>query len=160
MPEALRALSPGGASALAARASAREFLAFRLGADLYAVELTHVREIVSPPPLTGVPRARSEVIGICSVRGLLVTVLDVRRVLRLEPELPGRLARILLANAASGEVVGLFVDEVRQVIRLTPDEIELAAPNFGVELSRHVVGIGRPEGGFVVLLDLATLVDT
>jgi len=137
----------------------REFLSFRLGPDVYAVELARIREIVSSPPLTEVPRSPSDVIGICSVRGLLVTVVDLRQRLGLSAAPPTRLSRILLANTDSGEVVGLLVDEVRHVVRLSNSEIELSASVMGADLSDHVLGVGRPEGDFVVLLDLASMVE-
>ena len=147
-----RKLAPAAPSGL------REFLSFRLAADIYAVELARIREIVTPPPLTTVPRAPPDVIGICSVRGLLVTVIDLRRRLRLLEAVSSRQSRILLANMDSGEVVGLFVDEVRQVVRLGAQEIEVTANVLGGELSDHVLGVGRPDGEFVVLLDLDSIV--
>ncbi|HEX4337531.1 MAG TPA: chemotaxis protein CheW [Polyangiaceae bacterium] len=138
----------------------REFLSFRLGNDAYAVELARIREIVSSPPVTEVPRSPSDIVGICSVRGLLVTVVDLRQRLGL-PEAPAtRLSRILLTNTDSGEVVGLLVDEVRHVIRLSSAEIEVTGSVLGADLSDHVLGVGRPDGDFVVLLDLASMVET
>jgi purine-binding chemotaxis protein CheW len=156
MADLLRAQYGIGRS-LPAPALLREFLSFRLGPDLYAVELSHIREIVSSPPLTEVPRAPSDVLGLCSVRGLLVTVFDLRRKLALPEEPPTRLSRILLANTESGEVIGVFVDEVRQVIRLAPSEIEVTANVLGGDLSDHVMGVGRPEGEFVILLEFARM---
>lgn len=136
----------------------REFLAFTLSGDVYALELHRIREIVSPPPLTEVPRAPRDVIGVCSVRGLLVTVLDLRRRLRLTESPPSRLSRILLANTDRDEVIGLFVDEVRQVVRLAESEVEMTASVLGGDLSDHVLGIGRPEGELIILLDLGSLI--
>jgi purine-binding chemotaxis protein CheW len=162
MPDLVKA----GPSLLARRAAGsqptalREFLSFRLGGDAYAVELARIREIVSSPPVTEVPRSPSEIVGICSVRGLLVTVVDLRQRLGLEATPPTRLSRILLANTDSGEVVGLLVDEVRHVVRLSSTEIEVTGSVLGADLSDHVVGVGRPEGDFVVLLDLASMVET
>jgi purine-binding chemotaxis protein CheW len=92
------------------------------------------------------------------VRGLLVTVLDLRRKLRL-PERPlSRRARILLAKSEDSEVIGLLVDEVRQVVRLSENEIEVAAAALGGDVAEHVLGVGRPEGAFLVLLDLKAIV--
>ena len=54
--------------------SLTEYLAFMLGADIYAVPIRDVREILKVPPITPVPRAAREVLGIVSVRGQLVTV--------------------------------------------------------------------------------------
>jgi purine-binding chemotaxis protein CheW len=138
----------------AERGPLREFLMFGLGGDLYGVELTGIKEIVSPPPVTLVPRAPREVVGVCSVRGLLVTVVDLRERLKLERRPLTRRARILLSTVDSGEIIGLLVDEVRQVIRLGSGEIELAASALGGDVADSVIGVARPDGLFLILLDL------
>ncbi|MDF3066096.1 MAG: cheW3 [Polyangiaceae bacterium] len=135
----------------------REFLMFVVGGELFGIELTGIKEILSPPPITPVPRSTREVLGVCSVRGLLVTVLCLRRKLRLLETTTGRRSRILLTTSASGETVGLLVDEVRQVVRLQASEIEPAASTLGSDASEHVVGVARPPGSFVVLLDLRSI---
>lgn len=140
------------------RGPIREFLVFLLAGELYGVELTRIKEILSPPPITQVPRSPPEVVGVCSVRGLLVTVLDLRRKLRLVERPLGRRARILLAMSEVGEVIGLLVDEVRQVVRLSEAEIEMAAAALGGDVAEHVLGVGRPDGAFLVLLDLRAIV--
>jgi purine-binding chemotaxis protein CheW len=136
----------------------REFLTFVLGSDVFGVELARVKEILSPPPITKVPRAPAAVVGVCSVRGLLVTVVDLRIRMKLDVRPDTRRTRILLAVAASGEAVGLWVDEVLQVVRLAEADMELATTGIGAELSEYVLGVGRPQGEFIVLLDLAALV--
>ncbi|MFO7178043.1 MAG: chemotaxis protein CheW [Pseudomonadota bacterium] len=142
------------------RGPVREFLVFSLASELYGVELARIREILSPPPVTPVPRSPPEVVGVCSVRGLLVTVVDLRRKLRVEERPLGRRARILLALAQSGETIGLLVDEVKQVMRLGDGEIEPSANALGGDLSEHVLGIGRPQGMFLILLDLSAIVSS
>ena len=137
----------------------REFLAFLVAGEEYAVELARIREIVSAPAITTVPRSSKDVIGICSVRGLLVTVIDLRRRLRV-PEAPAsRHSRILLSQTDSGEVVGLFVDEVKHVVRLRSSEIEIAHAVLGNDLSEYVMGIGRSDGDVIVLLDLRSITE-
>lgn len=139
------------------RESIREFLAVMLAGQTYGVELTRIREILSPPPLTTVPRAPNHIMGVCSVRGQLITVIDLRSRLRLEQAPLSRKTRILLTESA-GEVVGLYVDEVRHVLRLAEAEIELATGVFGNDVSEHVIGIGRQPGHVLVLLDLTSAV--
>jgi len=135
-----------------------EFLAFSLGSGGYAVRLDRVREIVNPPQITPVPRGPKHVLGVCSVRGLLVTVVDLRRRLKLASDYRPRTGRVLLTHTEQGESVGLYVDEVRRVVRLARDQIEVASV-VGSDLSEHVLGIGRPTPEDVfVLLDLSTLV--
>jgi purine-binding chemotaxis protein CheW len=146
-----------------------EYLAFKLAGDTYAVRIGHVAEILKPPPITDVPRAGRSIVGVVSVRGRLVTVVDLRRRFGLpEKEGDGR-TRILLVDAGAEELVGLLVDEVLQVYRLAESEIEPATV-LGGEQQAHIVGIGRPASGagaagrrgaetVLVLLDLRPVIE-
>ncbi len=133
-----------------------EYLAFRLGADTYAVPIGEVREILKLPPVTEVPRAPGEVLGVVSVRGLLVTVIDLKRRLRVAPADITKKGRILLVMGAENEVIGLYVDEVLQVYRLAETEVEVAGNALG-KLGDYVVGIGRPEGALLILVNLGPI---
>jgi chemotaxis signal transduction protein len=137
----------------------REFLVFTLAGELYGIELQRVREILSPPVLTHVPRAAADVLGVCSVRGLLITVFDLRRRLNLEQRPGTRLSRVLLSESSNGEVVGLYVDDVKNVVRLAADEIEIAQALLGGDLSDYVMGVGRPGGDPIILLDQRRLTE-
>jgi purine-binding chemotaxis protein CheW len=168
-------LSPAAALARrdAARAAAREstaleeYIGFRAAAETFALPLTLVREILKPPPITEVPRARPDILGIVSVRGQITTVIDLRRRLRFAAEAITPRTRILLVEGGD-EVLGLMVDEVTQVYRLSHQEIEQASV-LGGDLGPHVAGIGRPRirglrgeavkasDEVLILLDLAAL---
>jgi purine-binding chemotaxis protein CheW len=154
----LARLARSSASRAAARRAADlgkrvEYLAFSLAGEAYAVRIALIAEILKPPPITEVPRAPRSIIGVVSVRGRLVTVIDLRRRLRL-PEAPmDRRTRVLLTNADLGEQIGLLVDEVRQVYRMAENEIE-PAHVLGGDQAPHIAGIGRPEGALLILLDL------
>ncbi len=134
-----------------------EYLAFMLGTEAYAIQIGNIVEILKPLPITEVPRADPEVVGVMSVRGRLVTVVDLKRRFRLTRSFTmDKKSRILLVDAA-GELIGLLVDEVLQVYRLAEAEVE--PPHvLGTDQPPHVVGIGRPAGGAILLLlDLAPL---
>jgi purine-binding chemotaxis protein CheW len=130
-----------------------EYLSFVLAGETYAVQIAHVAEILRLPSITEVPRAPSTVLGVISVRGKLVTVVDLRRRFRL-PETPfDRKTRVLLADVGTGEPIGLLVDEVQQVWRLAAHEIE-ASSVLGGEQPAHIAGIGRPSGSAAILIRL------
>jgi purine-binding chemotaxis protein CheW len=151
---AVRGLDPG-------------YLAFTLAGETYAAPISLVREIVKPPPLTPVPRAPDATMGIVSVRGQLVTVIDLRRRLRLPESQPSRRTRILLVEATWGEMLGLYVDEVQQVYRLSDAEIEHAATALGGDVAGYIAGIARPvqqdkehqkaQPPVIILLDLQAI---
>jgi purine-binding chemotaxis protein CheW len=120
----------------------REFLAFELGGENYALPLSSIREILKPPPVTGVPRASRDVIGIISVRGRITTVIDLRRRLNLAEAKQSKASRILLVDRED-EIIGVLVDGVHQVYRLDPEEVEYSSV-MGSDASDHFMGIGRP----------------
>lgn len=135
-----------------------ELLAFVCNDELYAVDLRSVHEIVIPPPITLVPRSPEPVVGVCSVRGQLATVVDLRAVLGMSPVEQSRKNRILLARVGPSELVGLRVDEVRHVVRLANSQVEYSGQTLGSEVSDGVRGIGRPTSGeVIVLLDLLAI---
>jgi purine-binding chemotaxis protein CheW len=150
-----------GTSRAAARRAAdlgqrTEFLAFSLAGELYAVKIAFIAEILKPPPITAVPRAPHNVIGVVSVRGRLVTIIDLRRRLKLPESPTDRRTRILLTGLEHGESIGLLVDEVMQVYRLAESEIE-PAHVLGGDQPAHIGGIGRPDGALIILLDLGPI---
>lgn len=120
----------------------REYLAFQLADEFYALPLGAIREILKPPPITPVPRSAHHVLGILSVRGRVTTVLDLRRKLRVAEAEHDKHTRVLLVDKGD-EIMGLLVDRVLQVYRLASDEIELSGVVAG-DMSEFVFGIGRP----------------
>jgi purine-binding chemotaxis protein CheW len=162
----MRDAAPRGAPAVLARRKMadrgplREFLAFSLGPGTYAIEIGQIGSILRVPPITPVPRAPDEVMGIISVRGKVVGVLDLRLRLKLPIPPPTRTARILLIPSKDSDTVGLFVEQVHQVYRLSPDEIEPAERALGTEIGDHVIGIGRKSGAILVLMDLSPILKT
>ena len=139
-----------------------EYLAFSLGGEAYAIEIGNIVEILKPLPITEVPRADPDVVGVMSVRGRLVVVLDLKRRFKQSRNFTmDKKSRILLVDAIDEEI-GLLVDEVLQVYRLSETEIEPPTV-LGSEQAPHVVGIGRPgsatgaAGPVLMLIDLAPL---
>lgn len=134
-----------------------EYLAFMLGNEAYAIEIGAIVEILKPLPITEIPRADPDVVGVMSVRGRLVAVLDLKRRFRLARTFTmDRKSRVLLVDVVDEEI-GLLVDEVLQVYRLSESEIEPPTV-LGTEQAPHVLGVGRPAGGAVLmLLDLTPL---
>jgi purine-binding chemotaxis protein CheW len=137
-----------------------ELLAFICNDELYAVDLRAVHEIVIPPPITIVPRSPFAVVGVCSVRGQLATVVELRRILGIPPADESKKGRILLARTGETDLVGLMVDEVRHVVRLSSSQLEYSAQSLGGDISEGVRGVGRPATGeVIVILDLLAMLN-
>lgn len=120
------------------------FLCFTLENEEFAVDLNLIKQIVKPPPLTWVPRVRPNVLGIISIRGSVVTLLDMRLIMGMEPTSWPRTNRILLVEMYD-EQVGLLVDSVTQVRRVSVADFEEEPELKDGSSTEHVIGIIRPE---------------
>lgn len=137
-------------------------LAVRAGDEVYGFPLSSVREILVAPPIAEVPRAPEAVLGVISVRGRIVTLLDLPRALRLQAEHVIPYGRVILVDNGE-ELIGVAVDSVLQVYRMEPRQIEYAS-TMSAELSDYVVGVGRipsateaAEGDMIILIDPVSL---
>ena len=142
----------------AARSEAvSELLLFALGHEELAVEVTALREIVMPPPLSDVPRARPGVLGVTMLRGRVVPVFDPRPALRLsarDPTAPH--ARVIIADSGQGPF-GLWVDRVLHVLRVKTSSLETPPAALGGETGL-LTGVGRHGTKVFGVVNLAKLV--
>ena len=140
----------------------RRVLTFVVAGETYGVDLTSIREIIKVGEVTEVPRAPSFLLGVTSVRGVIIPVLDLRLRLRLDATPVTRAARILVVQY-DHESFGLLVDAVRSVMRFADTEIEPPPSTLAAEDAKFLAGIARHAGAgrrerMVILLQLATVV--
>jgi chemotaxis signal transduction protein len=138
--------------------ASHEYLSFRLADERFAVSILFIEEILLTPVITDLPRTEPTILGVLSLRGTIVPVVDLRLLLGLYATDVERSNRVLIVNV-SDELVGLFVDEVMNVIRLKDDEIEPPPAVFGRQETEHMLGVGRFSGEMYTLLDLQSVVD-
>ncbi len=122
-------------------------LTFMLGSEEYAVDILRIREIIRMRPITAVPRAPAFVPGVLSLRGTILPIVDLRKRLRLPSAAPDKRSRILVVIADDGELFGLLVDEVRNVMPLRNDDIEVTPAVISSSQADFRSGIGRPANG-------------
>jgi len=108
-------------------ADVHRLLSFEIAGSPYAVPVERVREIVRMRPVTAMPRSPAEVRGVISLRGEMIQLIDLGLRLGLGRIEPSRRTRIIVIKTGEDEVVGLLVDAVREVMRITEDAIQPAA---------------------------------
>lgn len=86
-------------------------IGFRIGERYFASSIAEVNEILTLPPLTTVPGAKSWLMGVANVRGNLVPAIDLRDFTGGGRSATGDTTRLLLVRQHGGSV-GLLVDEV------------------------------------------------
>jgi purine-binding chemotaxis protein CheW len=133
-----------------------ELLTFTIAGEQYAVSIEHLVEIITPRAATQVPNADPTIVGIISLRGTMVTVIDVRRKLRHPAAAGGNDARIIVVERA-GEVLGFEVDRVLRVLKVDSAAVEPHPVVHSSELSEAVRGVFRHANALTILLDLDKL---
>ncbi|MEA2413531.1 MAG: purine-binding chemotaxis protein CheW [Thermoanaerobaculia bacterium] len=133
-----------------------ELLTFIIAGEQYAVSIEHLVEIITPRAATQVPNADPTIVGIISLRGTMVTVIDVRRKLRHPPAAGGNDARVIVVERA-GEVLGFEVDRVLRVLKVDSAAVEPHPVVHSSELTEAVRGVFRHANALTILLDLDKL---
>jgi purine-binding chemotaxis protein CheW len=133
-----------------------ELLTFIIAGEQYAVSIDHLVEIITPRDATQVPNADPTIVGIISLRGTMVTVIDVRRKLRHPPGAGGNDARVIVVERGS-EVLGFEVDRVLRVLKVDSAAVEPHPVVHSSELSEAVRGVFRHANALTILLDLDKL---
>lgn len=130
-----------------------QYLAFQLGQEEYALDIKQISEIIKVRELTEIPRVPGFVLGIISLRGVVVPVFDLSQRLQLGPARLTASSRIVVSRIDE-TVVGLLVDSINQVITLSGGRLE-PPPSILTGVDREMItGVGRFQGRLVIVLNL------
>jgi purine-binding chemotaxis protein CheW len=134
----------------------RQFLSFLLDGEVFALDVSKVREILDRTDLTRIPRMPRYMRGALNLRGAVVPVIDLRVKFGLEPaEVTLDTCVIVIEVVVDGEtsVIGGLVDAVDEVFELPEDRLE-PAPRMGARLDAEFIeAMGRRDDDFVIILD-------
>ena len=144
------------ASSKAAIASITEFLAFKLGAEEYGIDILRVQEIRSYEEPTRFANTPAFIKGVINLRGVIVPIIDMRLKFNLREANYDHLTVVIVLNIGK-QVVGMVVDGVSDVITLTPEQLR-PVPEFSSAIdSDHLMAIGAIENRMLILLDIEKL---
>jgi len=132
---------------------------FRVGSELYALDIMRIKEIIRPQKLTPVPKAPSFIEGVINLRGVVIPVADLRKRFEQTVTETHRKNRIVICSLA-GRIVGLLVDEVTEVKRFGRKDIA-PAPQFikGPE-AHYFIGVARREEDLILLIALEKILSS
>jgi purine-binding chemotaxis protein CheW len=151
---ALTSSSPATGSAVAT--NLREFLAFKLGAEEYGIDILRVQEIRSYEKPTRIAKAPDFIKGVINLRGVIVPIVDLRVKFHLPDASYTEFTVVIVLNIGS-RVVGIVVDAVSDVITLSSEQLR-PVPEFSSTIaSDHVLAIGAIEERMLILIDIDKL---
>ena len=140
-----------------------QYLAFGLGGEAFAMEISYVKEVIQYGELTEVPLMPRFIRGVINLRGAMVPVVDLSVRFGRPPTEVARRSCVVILEVPRAEgpvVVGVIVENVSEVLELAPSEIE-PAPSFGGDIrSEFLSGVGKIGTRFVILLDVNHVLTT
>ncbi|MFN3532675.1 MAG: chemotaxis protein CheW [Candidatus Brocadia sp.] len=134
-----------------------QYLTFTLDSEVFAINISKVREVLDFTTITKVPRTPEFLRGVINLRGSVVPVVDMRLKFGMpKAERTVKTSVVIMEIALDGEttVLGALVDSVREVLDLEPGQIE-PAPRIGTRLrTEFIKGMGKRDDQFIIILDI------
>jgi purine-binding chemotaxis protein CheW len=143
--------------------SVTQYLTFKLGEEVFALDIAKVREVLDFTTTTKVPRTPEFMRGVINLRGSVVPVVDLRlKFAMAKTEKTVNTCIIITEVAVDDEtaVLGILADSVQEVMDLDTSQIE-PAPRIGMRLkTEFITGMGKRDDTFIILLDIDKIFST
>ena len=134
-----------------------QYLTFKLGDEIFSLDISKVREVLDYTTITKVPRTPEFMRGVINLRGSVVPVVDMRLKFGMtKTEKTVNTCIIIVEISVDGEttVLGALADAVQEVIELESGQIE-PAPKIGTRLKTDFIrGMGKRDDAFIIILDI------
>jgi len=133
-------------------AQTSQFCTFYLDKLLFGVELKTVQEVIRSLEVTQVPLAPAVVSGLLNLRGQIVTAVDLRRRLELDPRPPGLPAMNVVVRSEDG-AVSLLVDEIGDVVEVDDTTFERPPETLRGTVREVITGVHKLNDRLMLVLD-------
>lgn len=134
-----------------------QYLTFKLDDEIYALDITQVREVLDFTDVTKVPKMPSFMRGVINLRGGVVPVVDLRLKFGMsKTEKTVDTCIIIMEISLDQDItlLGAMADSVQEVLTMEPDQIE-PAPRIGTRLKTEFIrGMGKKNEEFIIILDI------
>ena len=132
----------------------KQYIVVMVGSEQYGIDISYIDNIVRMQKITRVPKVQTYFKGVINLRGEVVPAMSVRKKMRLEDDVLTNASRIIILKLEENASLGVIVDEVREVVNLSEDEIDKVS-NKG----RFINGIGKHGDQLISLLEINALVE-
>ena len=137
----------------------QQYVVFLLNEQTYGIEVPKIKEVVSYRKITPLPNMVGFIKGIINLRGVVLPVFDLRGKFNLS-ETTYTPFHIIIVMEISGRAMGVIVDEISDVVELSPDEVQAPSNLPHNVQTEYIKGIGKKEHELIVLLDIDRLLSS
>lgn len=130
-----------------------EFVTFSAGDQSFSLEITQVREIRRWSPVTALPHAPQEVLGVMNLRGSVIPIYDLAARFGLGPTKENP-RNVIVVAMDGNQTVGLLVEAVSEILSVSRDKIQ-NTPDIRSDLARQsIIGVITIDDGMTRVIDL------
>lgn len=140
-----------------AAAATIQFIVIRLGEEQYGIDIRSIDNIVRMQSITRIPKMPAFLKGVINLRGEVIPVISMRLKMDLDDDVITKATRILVLKLEQEGNVGFLVDEVKEVVTLSVNEIEKITYNAKEEKSSLINAVGKHNGELISLFDLSAI---
>jgi len=135
-----------------------QLVTFKLGGQKYAVPILKVQEINNMKEITSIPNSPPFLAGAINLRGKVIPVVNLGMKFGLENTGVLEAAKIVIMDIR-GVIMGIIVDSVSDVLRISRDVVEPPPPVSSNISTEFIAGIAKLDEGLVIMLDMDKLLD-
>jgi purine-binding chemotaxis protein CheW len=140
-----------------------QYLTFTLDDEVFAVEISKVREVLDFTSITKVPRTPDFMRGVINLRGSVVPVVDMKLKFGMSLTEQSVNTCIIIVEVTLDDdkmILGALADSVQEVFELDPEYIE-PAPRIGTQLQTDFIkGMGKRDDNFIMILNIDKIFST
>lgn len=127
------------------------YLIFRMGDASYGTPLLSVREVIENRSTQPVPNSDPSFQGVINLRGDVVGIVDLRKVLNVVP----KESLAILIFETEGATLGVMVDRCLAVADIKSGEIDTETGRESSVAAPHFLGTGKVADQLVTLINLS-----
>ena len=136
-----------------ATASTEGLVSIRVGEQMFGVPVLQVQDVIAQTTINRVPLGPPEVAGSLNLRGRIVTAVDMRRRLKIEPRQSGDSFMSVIVEHV-GELYALLVDDVGDVLWLSSTDHEPTPVTVSAHWRAVCSGLYRLEGELLLVFNV------
>lgn len=137
----------------------KQYIVVKIGSEQYGIDISFVDNIVRLQKITRVPKAQKYFKGIINLRGEVVPVMSLRLKMCLDNDEFSDKSRIIILRVDQRGLLGIMVDEVKEVVTLNTTQVDKYNPDSKDEQSTFIKGVGKHDDQLISLLDIFFIVD-
>lgn len=131
-----------------------EYLCFLLGNEEYAINVKIAQEVLKFREITPVPKTTDIILGIVAIRGDMIPVFDIKKILGIDDFDHDDKNKKLILLKIGNDSVCIIIDKIIQIRKISDDQIEPPPLNVSITKQEFIYGVAIMDGRMIRILNI------